>query len=245
MDKLVVVTVVRDLAMYHRLVSGNPNLAGAVFAPEDNRAVNENITVRYNHFLDTYDYSQPAWFMFCHEDFEVMESLSVLLAQADKHTVYGPVGVLTRIRFDVYCQWCIQGLIEECDRTGVKPIPIGQSVPMGTRVETLDCQCLIVHSSLIAKTNMRFDGQLTFDLYVEDFCIQAYEHFGVISCILPFKCRHWSHGHVQTRYFEQEHYLNAKWSTVCYTGTSSYEIGGGAGWRRKINDWLKRLVRHL
>ena len=65
----VFVTVVRDKAMYDRLVKGNPNNAGAEFVAFDNLAENLPVTRRYNSFLEGWDYSRPAWFVFLHEDY--------------------------------------------------------------------------------------------------------------------------------------------------------------------------------
>ena len=41
----------------------------------DNNEENLPISARYNAFLDGYDYSNPAWFVFAHEDFELEELL--------------------------------------------------------------------------------------------------------------------------------------------------------------------------
>ena len=51
----VFVTVVRDKALYERLVRDNPNNAGGEFVMFDNLAENLSITARYNSFLDRWD----------------------------------------------------------------------------------------------------------------------------------------------------------------------------------------------
>ena len=67
-DTCVFVTVVRDRAMYARLVRDNPNNAGGEFVAFDNIAENLSVTVRYNSFLGSWEYSREAWFVFVHED---------------------------------------------------------------------------------------------------------------------------------------------------------------------------------
>lgn len=87
-----VISVVRDFEMYHRLVKENPNWGDAVFSAFDNRTENKTIPVRYNAFLESYDYSHPDWFVFCHEDWELKEDLSRLLSTLNKDALYGPIG---------------------------------------------------------------------------------------------------------------------------------------------------------
>ena len=70
----------------------------------------------------------------------------------------------------------------------------------------------------------------------------AHEKGGVVSRILPFKCRHWSGGSVQPRYYEQEAHVNAKYPNVCYTGTSSWILGGKPPLFRRLTVAAKRLV---
>lgn len=239
MDKTVFISVVRDYGMYRKCVSENPHTREARCVDFDNRERNEAIPVCYNRFLDGYDFSDPAWFVFCHEDFQPLEPLSDHLERADLNTLYGPIGVVTRHRWRVYCH----GEIEACSRQGGNPKRIGHKAPMGTPVETFDCQCLIVHSSCVARHKLRFDENLTFDLYVEDFCIAAKEKHGIESKILPVRCRHWSDSTApQMRYFPQKAYLREKYPDACYTGTCLYAIGGGAPFLLRMNILMKRIV---
>lgn len=45
----------------------------------------------YNSFLERYDYSRPAWFVFVHGDYEITCDLNALLAQETKDQLLGPV----------------------------------------------------------------------------------------------------------------------------------------------------------
>ena len=244
MDPLIVISVVRDFAMYDKCLARNPFVAGCERVVIDNREKNETIPVLYNRFLKTYDFSKPAWFMFCHEDFEPREHLVARLDALPLNQIYGPVGAITVRRFGLYYQWRMIGQIEESKKDGKSVATVGRQVVERQVADTLDCQCLLVHSSLLERTRLRFDENLSFDLYVEDFCMTARELHDISSVVIPLKCHHWSKGCVQKRYFDQLAYLNAKWPKAAYTGTACQLIGGGgsAFWRAEVA--VKRMIQH-
>ena len=228
--------------MYTKCIARNGNCLGCEIVAIDNREANDGIGVCYNRFIESRSADEDAWYVFCHEDFELLEYLPPRLDKLEQNALWGPIGAATEVVFGVYPKWVLRGLIEECRKDGTAVHPVGTSVGEGTSVETFDCQCLIVHSTLIHRLGLRFDERLTFDLYVEDFCISAMERVGIISRILPIKARHWSGGSVQPRYYEQEAYLNDKWPRCCYTGTSSWIIGGKASRVRRVVAFMKSLV---
>ena len=240
-----IISVVRDFNMYERCLRKNPNAEGCDLVPIDNRRTNDHIGTCYNRALDSLDPTKPTWLVFCHEDFEPQEPLVEVLADLDLTSIYGPIGAITVRRFGIYYQWRLVGTIEESAKSGQGVGLVGTSTKRGTQADTLDCQCLIVHSSLIEKYHLRFDENLSFDLYAEDFCIMAKERHGILSIIVPFKCHHWSRGSVQARYFTQLNYLNAKWPNAAYTGTATQLIGGGGSilWRSEVA--IKRLIQRL
>ena len=80
MDAIVLISVVRDFAMYDRCVKGNPFVAGGELRPVDNREKNEGIPVGYNRFLDSRPPDERAWYVFCHEDFEWREPAAAVFA---------------------------------------------------------------------------------------------------------------------------------------------------------------------
>jgi len=241
-ESIVIVSVVRDYAMYNMRIAHNPFANSHVLQAIDNRTVNEHISTHYNHFLESYNYAIPAWFIFCHEDFEIKQALGPLFGALDKTALYGPIGAKTSPRyFGLFYAWQLLGQITESNKDGSNPRFIGKPVPAGTLIETFDCQCLIIHSELIRTTGLRFDDHLSFDLYIEDFCMQAKESFNIPSRILPLVCQHWSGGKVSERYYQQEKYVNAKYPNCCYTGTSSYSLGNPPLLRR-FNDHFKRFL---
>ena len=105
------------------------------------------------------------------------------------------------------------------------------------QADTFDCQCLIVHSSLVKKYGLRFDENLTFDLYVEEFCINAYEKYKITSRILQIKCQHWSKGNIGERWYRQFEYLQNKYknSRKLYNGTCF--LSGYIG-----NNFIEKLI---
>ena len=196
--------------MYDRLVKNNPFNQGAEFVVFDNNQENLSISARYNSFLDSYDYANEAWFIFCHEDWEVKEDLDERLKGLAKDCLYGPIGApFSKNKF----MWSsvALGQIEQSDKEGTKLQMCGQYNVTFPEVGTFDCQCLIVHSSLVQKHHLRFDENLYFDLYVEDFCINAKENYGVSSRVLQLKCHHWSMGNVGERFYEKLKYLREKY----------------------------------
>ena len=61
---------------------------------------------------------------------------------------------------------------------------------------------------------LRFDERLSFDLYVEDFCVSAFEEYGIESRILPLECRHYSLGTIGQRFYESLSYLREKYANA-------------------------------
>jgi len=187
-SNVIIISVVRDYQMYDTCVRSNPFANCYTVCPLDNTRENKTVPVRYNEFLNSYDFSNPAWLVFCHEDFELKQAVDPLLEPLDTNVLYGPIGARTDVRW--------------------------------------------------------FDENLSFDLYIEDFCISAKENHGVPSQVLAVECQHWSGGAVRERYYHQEAYLNKKYPHCCYTGTSSYSIGE-PGFARKLNEAMKRSIRRF
>ncbi|MBO5997844.1 MAG: hypothetical protein J6P93_04900 [Alphaproteobacteria bacterium] len=217
-----VISVVRDFDTYNRLVKGNPFYSARTnFVAFDNRVENQGISKRYNSFLDNYDYSKSDWFLFCHEDWELKEPLEDRLTNLDKKCLYGPIGKIADRKIDKYSGFV--GMIEESKRDGSRLSFVGLDGCNLERAATFDCQCLIVHSSLVKEHHLRFDENLIFDLYVEDFCMNARERFGIPSLILQMYCHHWSPGNIsEQKFLDKYAYLIEKYeptkewySTTC------------------------------
>lgn len=59
---------------------------------------------------------------------------------------------------------------------------------------------------------MRFDENLTFDLYGEELSIGARENYGIRSCVVPLVCQHYSRGRLSQRFTDGIEYLNRKYA---------------------------------
>lgn len=243
---VVIFSVVRDLDMFHRCVSANPNNKDCAIYFFDNRDVNERVPVVYNRFLDAYDYSTASWFVLCHEDFEFLEPIGEILDDIDTDSIYGPIGGRLTPKF----QWLLGGLwrselkgeiIESAkDGSGLKRV--GDCSPTGTVVDAVDCQCIVVHSDLVRRCHLRFDENLSFDLYAEDFCFGAYVNHMILTRILAIKCHHHSQGRLLPRFFSQKEYLDSKYYSAEFQGVVGYTIGGGRTPFRRLQKRLRRVM---
>jgi len=237
---LVIVSVVRGFEMYQRLVRDNRFNSGAQFCPIDNQERNEAVPVCYNRFLDQYDYSSEAWFVFCHEDWEIQEAWQERFSELDKESLYGPVGVRVVGRKRI-----VLGQIKNSMKDGSDCRLVGNAFRTGGVTGTFDCQCVIVHSSLIQRTGLRFDPRLEFDFYVEEFCMQAREKFGVLSRVFALRCQHYSFGSVQPRFHKAVDYVRQKYPKLkqCYSTTATKVLIGPVNLFDIL--FVEKELRHL
>jgi len=204
-EKIYMVSVVRDLAMYNKCIGENPCCAGVEKVMLDNRTENLGISERYNRFIDTF--TDDGWVVFCHEDWMLLEPLN--LDNLDKNCLWGPIGAKMEV-----CEHTdfihVSGSIQQRKKDGSWHRD-NRGTWKGGDTDTFDCQCVIVHSSLLREKALRFDTQLTFDLYVEDFCAAAWQK-GIPSLIAPIRCRHYSGGTIGERFWKSLAYLREKYS---------------------------------
>ena len=245
-SNVIIVSVVRDFGMYQRCVSDNPLNKGVCLVAIDNRTINDRIPVLYNRFLNRYDYSKPSWIVFCHEDFEFLEAPAEKVKTLDYGSIYGPIGgkLLCRHRWMLGGVWKGEylGCIIQSAKDGSDRISVGSHVQTGSIVDALDCQCLIVHSSLICAHHLRFDENLSFDLYAEDFCNGAAALCGISTRVLDIKCHHYSYGNLSAHFFDQKVYLDAKYPKEEVFSPVGYTIGGGRTPLRRLQKRLRRVM---
>jgi len=244
MDRLILISVVRDFAMYDTCIGTNAFVSDCEKVVFDNREKNESISVLYNRFLKGFDYSKPAWLMFCHEDFKLCGDIKGVIATLSPESLWGPIGAKTIVRRWGWCQWRAVGHVTMANKDGSEANDVGTLREPQEVVEALDCCCVLVHSSVFAKTGLVFDENLSFDLYVEDLCISANELFGIPSRAMSVPCVHFSKNSPQERYELQHRYLNRKWSKVSYSTPCSWNVGGRFG-VRMVFAWVKECARNL
>ncbi len=193
MDNIIFISVVRDFDMYNRVIRDNPHVIDDknILKLLDNSQENIGLSKRYNEFLDSYDFSNPGWFVFCHEDWEILENIAPKIKKLNKEGLYGVFGAkLTKSKGILSRDYI--GEILDCTRDNKNHRKLGSSFKNLTTVDVLDCQSLIVHSSLIKKFDLRFDENLDWDLYVEDFCLNAFIKHKIKSKVLKLAVCHWS-----------------------------------------------------
>ena len=242
-ERISVVTAVTDETMYRRFFRNNRFLRSSTansdtveLCPLDNQIENRPVSERYNEFLDRYDYSQPGWLVFCHQDWFVRENLASLLGTLDKSTLWGPIGsrLIKTPEGELVCEH--RGQIRERRRNGkagriLSGMTDWRLLPT-PQVDTLDCLALFVHSDLVNQYNLRFDPRFQFDLYVEDFCLNAQRKAKIVSRVVKMRAEHWSDAGYRDRqnsgYWEQRQLFNQKYPDGLWAGTCSV-LGGNNG----------------
>ena len=212
MGKIIVVSVVRNVEMYEKLVKNNKYLKNADFVMFDNRNENISISTRYNFFLkNTKNKQANAWFIFCHEDWELLCDIQKILLKANKNAVFGVAGTAFNEQKNIVTWY---GNVFQSNKDNSKTMHWGKSFFVTKNVDTIDCQCIIFHSSLIEKYNLTFDENLMFDFYAEDFCINAYEKYKIKTFVLPIKCHHYSYGNFSSNFTNAVNYTKQKYSKL-------------------------------
>ena len=193
--------------MYRKCIAENQCLSGCELVCFDNTIENVPVTVRYNSFIDSL--KEECWVCFCHEDWKADSDLSSIVESLAPSCIYGPIGVFVEKR--KHCDVIvIRGRVTQRCKDGKHPLEIVGMEEEG-RVDTFDCQCIIVHSSLLHKFGLRFDEALSFDMYVEDFCVAAYENNGIESMAVRIPCTHYSKGKVPGRFRDSLAYVRNKY----------------------------------
>ena len=238
---IVIVTVVRDWTMYDRCLRLNRHCAGVALVPLDNSKDNSAIPIRYNMFLESYDFSHDAWFVFCHEDFEFCEDVRGILSGLDRNALYGPIGHI-RVGIFGFGMQSVRGEIQQTDKRGtaLAESRIGRRLNHPLKVETFDCCCFMVHSSLIKRFGLRFDERLEFDLYVEDFCASANVRFHIPSYAVQMEVCHHSDTTPTERLWRHLPYLKEKYPNRFFTGTLTYF--GTDSWQKRLQDFVVSLL---
>lgn len=222
------ISVVRDMQMYNECFTSNQfiDCRKATLSILDNRSNNLGIAERYNQFIESYDYTYQTWFIFCHEDWEVLEPITPHLTNLSKDCLYGVFGAkLRHLNGDIFRDYV--GQIEDCTKQKKNSRIIGIKIEDIEEVDTLDCQCLVVHSSLIDRLSLIFDEGLKCDHYVEDFCLNGRVQHGLKSKVLTIKSRHRSQlNNINERpsYTRSFPYFNSKYFDYTFAGIG-YNIG--------------------
>lgn len=208
--------------MYHSFFTSQPYVNRHELIGIDNRQLNRGLPVIYNEVINKY-INKDCWLFFVHEDFEIKSGLEAI-DKLDKNFVYGTFGINFESNVPV-----AYGKHICSNKDGTRAVEVGNEIQDTVRVQTIDCQSILVHTMLLAKhPRLRFDENLTFDLYAEDFSINAREWHEIDIKVFPLEFHHYSHGKLTERYYAGLRYLASKYPDVAVAGSCSF-IGGKAG----------------
>ena len=214
-----IITVVIDPGMYGRFFLANPVVNGSDLVSIDNRELNRGLPTIYNELVARY-LDANCWLLFVHEDYEIKGGLSTI-DSLDPNFVYGTFGLNFENNAPVP-----YGRHICSNKDGTRAVEVGHAISDPVAVQTLDCQSILVHTTLLRDNpQLRFDEHLTFDLYAEDFCINAKYRLGITSKVFPLTFQHYSHGKITDRYHAGIRYLAQKYPDVAVAGSCSF-IGG-------------------
>ena len=246
-EPIQIISVVNDYDLYDKCIKNNPfisNLTNANLIDFNNIEENKYISVRYNEFLNSYDYTKESWFIFCHCDWEMVDDINAILNNLDKNKIYGPIGCKAEIIKDKYLTHFVGSCFEK-RRNGDDTKCYYNPEKSTGEADTLDCQAMIVHSSLVEKYNLRFDENIKYDLYVEDFCISAKENYNIKTEVIELSSFHHSNAGyrgVPYSYKQQLKYINSKYPNNIYGGTVT-PIGGGEYSQLNAREYMMYKIR--
>jgi len=212
---------------FEKVVANNEHLKSCEIISYDNTNENIAITKRYNDFIEKeiVPISAPNdfWCMFIHQDFGIMEDIDAVLGKLNKRYIYGAIGV--KIFKGLF--W---GKKDGNEKRGFKnelKLAFGRILqgkndfnfkPKGKRalfqitVDSIDCCCIIIHSSLIKKYNLRFDENLNFHMYAEELCYRAKKDYKIKTKVVQMKCFHMGQGALDEEYQRSVKYLKDKFN---------------------------------
>lgn len=237
-EPIYVLSVVNDPELYVQLFGLNPFLRAPNIhlEPRLNPAPGsteiKGLPEIYNSFLDELG-DKEGWLIFCHNDFEFAQDMNARLAGLDKNSLYGPGGAFTvnsqgKQVFVLRCGTLFRPSHVTCYLAYNQKCIEKFQHPDLSEIDTVDCMCLIMHSSLVKRYHLRFDEHLRFDLVTEDFCINARLNHNIATRILDFCSVHHSSSGVNSltqAYHDSHDYLRAKYPHTAMAGTCSM-IGG-------------------
>ena len=218
-----IICVVSNFEIFGSMIGKNPFMNIFPVQAYDNTADNIGIPKRYNHFID-HHMKDDAWLVFCHQDFGFSEDPAATLKHLDRTGIYGPIGAVKKKGFYfrhgklTFSKKTLLGQIQQA-RNDSNYFPHGVHLDKPQIVDTVDCCCLVVHSSLIKKYDLRFDEHLDFHLYSEDFSLNARYKYGIRTRAVQMDARHMSFGDTSREFHASLEYLKTKYRGINFVGT--------------------------
>lgn len=228
-----VVCVYNDEKIFEKVVKDNKFLSGCELVAFDNRFENISITKRYNCFIeDTLKQSSDDdfWYVFIHQDFGVLEDINSVLNKLNPDFIYGAVGVKVfkglfwgksgfdrRLGFKIELKLTFGQILQGDDDYGLKKH--GRKAYWPIEVDAIDCCCIIIHSSLVNRYNLRFDENLSFHMYAEELCYRAKKDYKIKTKIAQMNCFHIGVGCLNEEYYNSAKYLKEKFKVKTIPST--------------------------
>ncbi|MDU4249505.1 hypothetical protein [Pseudomonas sp.] len=214
-----IVSVFINEVMFRNFFDTNTCLLGYDLHGVDNRTTKLGLPSIYNSYIEKF-LEQDVWLFFVHEDFEIKESLDIIF-ELDHKVIYGTFGV----RMDSPPPIGF-GSHTCSNKDGSNAVKVGVPLSMPELVQSLDCQSILLHTSLLREfPELRFDENLTFDLYAEDLCLRGGCELGIPIKVFPLIFQHYSHGKITERYHKGLAYLGNKYPNHAIPGSCSF-VGG-------------------
>jgi len=199
----------------------------------DNRVENIGIAARYNSFIE--NEMDDGWVVFMHHDFSIDEDPGPLLAKLPQSSIYGVIGTtlerhgrfahigrgqkrrigIERGRFHTVR---LLGNIK-CRKELTPTENMGERVSDNPVVDTVDCCCVIVHSSLIRQYGLRFDEKFAWHFYSEDFSLNAMVEHGIETRVVQMDCGHYGYGDLNEDFHHTQKEVVGKYSPRVWTST--------------------------
>lgn len=234
-DEIQLVCVSHRSDIYERYVGSNRNLNLDEMTLYDNRIENVGVSIRYNHFIE--HGMRDGWVVFMHHDVSFDEPLEPLLDRTPKDAIYGVIGAvlepgsryanlgrngtrLPRIERGRFVKLRVHGQIKCVEELAPTRI-LGEYSPNLPVVDTVDCCCVIVHSSLVRQHRLRFDPQYAWHFYSEEFSLSAWHNHGIQTRVLQVDCGHYGVGDLNSDFRQSQRNMIKKfgsqqWASTCY-----------------------------
>lgn len=236
-----VICVFNNSEIFEKVIKTNKNLKTCEIFGYDN--INENIAItkRYNNFIKEHiganafgvgtSKEQDFWCFFIHQDFGLTENIENITKKLNPACIYGTIGAKicrgiffgrkgnSHFGFKSRFKLILGNILQGENDFNLKPY--GQKIPFQVIVDSIDCCCIIMHSSLIKKNNLFFDENLNFHMYAEELCYRAKKDYKIKTKVIQIKCYHLGKGVLNEEFQKSLKYLEEKFKvkkipSTCY-----------------------------
>jgi len=228
--------------IFDNVVKNNENVKNCEVFAYDNTKENTAITKRYNDFIDTnvlsdVSESKDFWCVFIHQDFGFMEDVDLKFEKLSKDFIYGPIGAKVfkgfffgkrdenKIGFKTTFKLILGEIMQGQNDFNLKKY--GHKAFFKPTVDSVDCCCVIIHSSLIRKYNLRFDENLSFHMYAEELCYRAKKDYKIQAKVAQMKCFHLGKGVLNEEFYQAAQYLKDKFKIEKISSTCPIQMQRG------------------